>query len=1092
MADALVSVVVKELGVLARDEVSLLVGVKKELRKLSSSFAAIKAGLEDAENQQVTKKAVRDWLGKLKDVAYAMEDILEEWRIETLRPHGDNDDIHKGKKVLSCLQFPCLGFKQVELHHDIGHKMREITERLSEISTEKSRFNFNEASTSDRPKMEERETTSLIDESEVFGRDAVKGEIVNEFVSETRKEKRPFYVVSIVGMGGLGKTTLAQLVYNDETIKKHFEKRIWVCVSEDYDVSKILKKVIKSMGGSTDGDLDLDTLHQRMSTVCAKNRFLLVLDDVWDGILWEKLKVALKDAALGSRIVVTTRSRTVADVLETTLRHDLAILSDSDCWKLFTSRAFRGRNEDEWPPELTEVGKQIVHRCKGVPLAVKVVGGLLYFKRTKLEWQMVLESETWEWESPGQGVGILPALLLSYYNLPIHLKQCLSFCSLFPKDYELQKDELVKLWMAHGIITSERGEIEEIGETYFDDLLTRSLLQDAEKDDVRGIFRCKMHDLVHDLARFVTTGDYCMMEIGDPNLPSVNSHHLSLLVNRDVSSIPSPLCSAEHLRTLLLFGSSTIKELSHSLFNHLKFLRALDLRRTQIENLQSSLVKLKHLRYLDLSKLNITELPEFVTDLRNLQTLKLNYCKRLCLLPSGISKMVKLRHLEIECTDDLTILPSGLGMLSSLRTLSKFPVGDDNSRGCKIRELKNLNLLKGMLEIQNLEKLIINPVEVREAELDKKCLLQGLGLECNDKTEEEWGMLGEVEMEQMKRVFEGLRPSHSNVKVLGIGNYGGSKFPSWLGDAKFSCLVAVGLTNCKKCRLLPGLGKLPSLEMLILAGADEIKVVGGDFCGKGRAFPKLKQLYFKSMLNWEEWKLTKEDGEVMPSLEMLSISKCNKLKELPHCLPNTLRGIEIEDCNQVIWASSNPPPLLEYLSLKGAVTGILSNPLPCLPALKGLEIQGTSVESLTSDGWGLLESLNALQIENCNGLASLPNGLGQLKALQFLNISCCSGLSSLPEGLGQLEALQSVSIRLCSELRSLFDGFEQLKSLHRLEISDCPQLRPLPNLQHLTALEELRISKCPLVTERLEKEKGEDWCNISHIPNIQIDGERIQ
>ncbi|XXG50920.1 hypothetical protein AAC387_Pa02g4815 [Persea americana] len=491
MADALVSVVVEGLCAMTRDEVGLLVGVKEELRVLSSSFTAIQAVLKDAENQQVTKKAVRDWLGKLKDVAYEMEDILEESRIEALTSHGDNDDIHKRKKVLSCLQFPCLGFKQVELRHDIGHKMREITKRRSEISTEKSSFNFNEASTSERPKMNERETSSLIDESEIFGRDAIKEEIVNELVSETSKEKRPFFVISIVGMGGFGKTTLAQQVYSDETIKKHFEKRFWTCVSENCDVNKILTKVLRSMGQSADGDQDLDTLHQRINVVCTKNRFLLVLDDVWDGILWEKLKVALKDAALGSRMVVTTRSRTVADVLETTHRHYLGILPYSDCWKLFTSRAFRGRNEEEWPPELTEVGKQIVHRCKGVPLAVKVVGGLVYFKRTKLEWQMVLESETWEWESPGQGVGILPALLLSYYNLPIHLKQCLSFCS-FPKDYELQKDELVKLWMAHGIIKSERREIEEIGEMYFDDLLTRSLLQDAEKDDVRGIFLCQV------------------------------------------------------------------------------------------------------------------------------------------------------------------------------------------------------------------------------------------------------------------------------------------------------------------------------------------------------------------------------------------------------------------------------------------------------------------------------------------------------------------------------------------------------------------------------------------------------------------------
>ncbi|RWR74913.1 putative disease resistance protein RGA3 [Cinnamomum micranthum f. kanehirae] len=1074
MADALVSVVVEGLCAIAKDEVSLLVGVKQEVKKLSSAFMAIQAGLEDAENQQVTKKAVRDWLGKLKDVAYEMEDILEEWRIEALRSHGDNDDIHKRKKVLSCLQFSCLGFKQVELRHDIGHKIREITKRLSEISIEKSSFNFNEASTSERPKMNERETSPLIDESEIFGRDAVKKEIVNGLVSETSKDKRPFSVVSIVGMGGLGKTTLAQLVFNDETIMKHFEKRVWVCVSEDYDVYKILTKVIQTLGGSTDGNLDFGILQQSLHAIVGKKRFLLVLDDVWDERLWGKLRVPLKGAAPGSRIVVTTRSRTVADVMETTHNHELGILSDSDCWKLFTSRAFRERNEEEWPPGLTAVGKQIVHRCKGVPLAIRTVGSLLYFKRTKEEWQMVSESETWKWKSLEEGVDILPALLLSYYNLPIHLKQCLSFCSLFPKDYELKKDELVKLWMARGIIYSEKAKkdvTEKIGEMYFDDLLTRSLFQDAEKDIDGNVVRCKMHDLVHDLATFVSSGDYCSMEARDSELCSIKCHHLSLLVNRNVSSIPSPLCSAEHLRTLLLFGSSTIKEVPHSLFNHLKFLRALDLRRTMIENLPSSLGKLKHLRYLDLSWLDITELPESVSDLCNLQTLKLNCCRFLSLLPSGMSKMVKLRHLEIEYTDDLTFLPSGIGRLSSLRTLSKFPVGDEKNRGCKIGELKNLNLLSGILQIQNLEKVIINPVEAREAELDKKCHLRVLTLECNDKTEEEWGMLGEGEMEKMERVFEGLRPPHSNLEVLSIENYEGSKFPSWLEDAKFSSLCTVYLENCRKCRLLPGrLGKLPSLEALILSGAEEIKVVGGQFYGngnegggKGRAFPKLKKLDFSGMSNWEEWKLTKEDGEVMPSLDKLSIYDCNKLKALPNCLPNTLRRVEIKNCSEVIWAPDNPLPLLEELHLRGDVRGILSNPLPCLPALKKLFISSTSIESLPSDGWGLLESLNTLQICFCDKLASLPNGLGQLKSLQ------------------------TIAVDHCSELRSLFDGFERLKSLHRLHISRCPELRPLPNLQHLTALEEIKIAECPLVTERLEKEKGEDWCNISHIPYIEID-----
>eukprot|EP00268_Persea_americana_P027248 TRINITY_DN2668_c0_g1_i10.p1 TRINITY_DN2668_c0_g1~~TRINITY_DN2668_c0_g1_i10.p1 ORF type:complete len:1084 (+),score=177.77 TRINITY_DN2668_c0_g1_i10:817-4068(+) len=1083
MTDALVSFVVEELGAIVKDEVGLLASVKKELKSLSSTFSAIQALLADAERKQVTTEGVRDWLGKIKEVAYEVEDILDERRrIDAFMSQHDEDDIGKIQKVRSCSLFPCLCFKQVKLRHDIGHRIREVRERLNEISDEKSKFNLE--GVEEREIMSgERETGSFIDESNTFGRDEVKERIIDQLVSETSREEKSVSIVSIVGMGGLGKTTLARLLYNDERVMAQFENRIWVCVSEPFDVKRIAIKVIESMGGSTSNNPDLDTLQHGLREAIDKKRILLVLDDVWneDYALWEKLKNPLMGAAQGSKVVVTARIHQVAVAMETPPInvHELGVLSDSDCWKLFHSRALEG-TEQENCRELTEIGEKIVKRCKGVPLAVKAVGSLLRGTRAKQDWEHIFDSKIWDWAIANDDThknGILPALLLSYYNLPSHLKRCFSFCSVFPKDCAIGKDQLVKLWMAHGIIKSEEAKkdvTETFGERCFDYLLTRSLFQDAEKDEYGNIVRCKMHDLVHDLATFVSSDDHRSMEAGHPELSSIKCHHLSLLVRNGMSSIPSPLCSAEHLRTLLLFGSSTIKEVAHSLLNHLKFLRALVLRRTEIENLPSSLGKLKHLSYLDLSGLNITELPEYVTDLCNLQTLKLNYCNRLRLLPSGISKMVKLRHLEIEETDDLAFLPSGLGMLSTLRTLIKFPVGDENNRGCKIGELENLNLLRGMLQIQNLEK-VINPVEAREAKLDKKCHLQTLILKCNDKTEEEWGMLAEGEMEKMERVFEGLRPPHSNLKFLIIENYAGSKFPRWLEDAKFSSLVAVGL-NCKKCRLLPGLGKLPSLEYLDLDGADEIKVVGGDFYGngnegggKGRAFPKLKKLVFKSMPNWEEWKLAKEDGEVMPSLDELSIIDCNKLKALPNCLPNTLRRVEIEHCSEVIWTPDNPLPVLEYLFLSSApALKKLSNPLLCLPALKKLEIWSTSIESLPSDGWELLESLNTLFIHGCDRLASLPNGLGQLKALQI------------------------VSIGRCSELRSLFDGLEQLKSLHRLDIGDCPKLRPLPNLQHLTALEELRISKCPLVTELLEKEKGEDWCNISHIPCIWIDGERIQ
>ncbi|KAJ8644987.1 hypothetical protein MRB53_006735 [Persea americana] len=961
--EAIVSVVVKELGNMIKKEADLLIGVEKEVKRLHSKFKAIQAVLVKAGKKQLTDESTQDWLGKIKDVAYEVENILDEWRTDALISQREKDDIGNQRKVRSQYScFPCLCLKQVKSRRGTGHRIRKIIERLDEISKERSDFSFNEDVKIEEvelmPKMKARETGSLIDESMILGRDRVKKIIINELISDNNQEQKSISITSIVGMGGLGKTTLAQLVRNNESVKTHFdEKIIWVCVSDPFDVNKIANKVIKSLSGSNLEHSDVDTLQQSLREAVSKVPFLLVLDDVWneDKTPWETVRVPLIGAAQGSKILVTTRSRKAAEVMETTHFHDLEHLSHSDFWNLFKSIAFKGAEAEEFP-ELTKVGEDIVRRCK---------------------------------------------------------------------------------------------------------------------------------------ATRVTDGDYRYTENEDS--PPTNCHHLSFL---DVSSIPSPLCEATRLRTLLLLLSRgerpEINALPDSLFNHLRFLRALDVSKTFIENVPSSLSKLKHLRYLNLSGSKIKELPESVTDLCNLQTLKLNSCQFLCMLPSGMSKMVQLRHLEIEGTDHLRVLPNGLGNLTTLRTLSKFPVGDENG-GCKIGELKNLNLLRGALRIVNLER-VLNVNEAREAQLNKKSYLQTLCFYYKHKTDEELRISGDGEMERMEVVFEGLGPLHSNLKKLDIKNYVGSKFSSWLQD--FQSLIDVRLENCRKLRQLPNLGNLCSLKSLKIGRANEVKVVGVEFYrngdGKGRLFPKLEMLHFDAMANWEEWKLTDEYGEVMPFLKELKITKCNKLKALPDHLPCNLRKVTV-NCKEVTWMPCDELPLLQSLSLGGHVKVELSP----FPALKTFKIEKASYETLPSDGWEQLESLHSIWIVNCTRLEFLPDGMGKLKALQFLSINGCSQLTNLPEGLGQLETLHTLWINRCSGCTSLFksqslpDGMGQLKSLRRLTIIDCPELKHFPPLQYLTTLERLKIRGCPLAKEQLEKEIEEDRCNVSRIL-IEIDGQRIQ
>ncbi|XP_058108867.1 disease resistance protein RGA2-like [Magnolia sinica] len=1035
MAYPLVSTIAEKLNNLLQAEVALLVGVTDEIKKLSP---------------------VKIWLQNVKDVAYDVDDILDEWMIEALKsqaPDEGDESCFSKMKVRNFLS-PITCFKHVLLRHKIGSRIKEVGGRLHDITEEKNQLGLKADSGEGervvselirRGENRERETSSLVDPPSVIGREGEKNEVIGLLLQEVTEV--PF-VISIVGMGGLGKTTLAQLIYNDEKVEGHFDMKMWVCVSEDFNVKQITKSIIKSVTKtgretgceSLDADqysnydhLDLDPLQHLLRRKLQAKKFLLVLDDVWskDSEKWEKLRLPFQASAPGSRIIVTTRIEDVAGIMGSIDHmHKLAVLSDEDCWLLFRSKALEHRSAEECS-ELEEIGRQIVKKCGGVPLAAKTIGSVMQSRRTRSQWELVLQSEMWN--SGDVFEGILPALLLSYYDLTPALKQCFAYFSIFPKDWEIEKDMIVKLWVAQGFICSINGsgDMEEIGKLYFDDLLRRSLLQDAEINSDDSIFRCRMHDLVHDLAQYVAGSDCSVVEISKEASLGLNNVRHSFLVDYDrdgdeaykLASISATLHKAHKLRTLLL-QYSRISKVPDKLFHHLRRLRALDLSGTDIKKLPQTVGQLKHLRYLDLSMTGIEELPKELSNCINLQTLRLNYCQKLRKLPSGMRKMISLRHLEFEDSNGLSYLPEAIGRLTELRTLTKFIVGGDN-QGCKCGELKHLNHLQGSLRITGLQN-VKSRDEASDAELHEKQHLHALSLEYDDEDGEPL----DDEVKRMEDVLESLQP-HTNLKELNIRYYKGSKLPKWIGNPMFSNLVEVKLSHCLKCIQLPGLGKLPSLKFLIIKGMVEVKKVGGEFSGDdqndgsgggGVSFPKLETHFFNKMPNWEEWELRGGDGEVMPSLLELRIYDCPKLKAL-HC---------------------NLLPLLQRLILK-SIKMLSGGPLPVLPNLNDLRIDGIrELTSLPGDWLGQLRALQTLEILDCPQLESLPEELGQLKALQTLKICNCRQLKSLPESSGQLKALQTLEIWNCRQLESLPEELGQLKALQILQICNCPELRSLP------------------------------------------------
>ncbi|KAG1333926.1 putative disease resistance protein RGA1 [Cocos nucifera] len=488
------------------EELGLARGVNSDIGRLQSVLSTISDVLDDAHRRSISDKALTGWLRKLKDAAFDADDVVDEFQYEALRRRNQ-----RRNQLIGTVSDFISRNNQIAFRLKMAYKIKKIHKRLDEIAEERSKFHLAEGSTPGRAL--DRETFSIVDESEVYGRDEDKENIINFLVSSA-DDRNDVSVLPIVGLGGVGKTTLAQLAYNDRRIKEHFDLKLWVCVSDDFSTLRIINKIIECETGKKCDLSNLEAAQLQLQTKLSGRRFLLVLDDVWNEnqAELEGLKTLLRGGKQGSKIITTTRSDVVAGFMGTVAPHKLHCLTMDHCWILFKQRAFGPGREET--PRLVEIGKQIVEKCGGLPLAAKALGSLMRFRTEEVEWVHVRDSEIWR--LPANENGILPALQLSYDHLPADLKQCFAYCSIFPKDYEIERKKLIQLWIAEGFIPAMDGDMDEedFGNRYFNSLLWRSFFQDTSKDERNNIWSCKMHDLVHDLACSIARDESWIMEVG--------------------------------------------------------------------------------------------------------------------------------------------------------------------------------------------------------------------------------------------------------------------------------------------------------------------------------------------------------------------------------------------------------------------------------------------------------------------------------------------------------------------------------------------------------------------------------------------------
>ncbi|CAN6543635.1 unnamed protein product [Malus baccata var. baccata] len=812
MASAVLDLLIGRVGAFLISEASLLGGVHDELEETRLELLAMKAFLADAEKKGALNEVEKTWVEKVRDVSIA---------------------------------------KLIKTIKGIPERSRRYgVERIEGTNTNPNSYDPNQVKIYG-------ESSLFFKDDELVGIKDAKEKLVGWLLSKEAQRT----VISVVGMGGSGKTSLVANTFTGETA--NFQCYAWLTVSKTYNIDDLLRVLIKELFRSALQDVpqDLSNMNyihmvELLVNYLQSKRYVIVLDDVWDKYLWRQISVALPDGVDGSRVMLTTRNEDIASFPFEAGSHVYHVqpLNENDAWDLFSKKTFSSWPDKCCPQELEPIARDLVGKCKGLPLGIVALGALMSTRRLVSEWKKFYSSLNWELSNNPTLEVVKSIFLLSFNDLPYRLKHCLLYLCIFPEDYAIDSDRLVRLWMAEGFVDRVEGpKPEEIAESYAAELTCRCMVQVVKKQPSRRAKTFKMHDLIRELALSISKAEKFFAVYDEQKM------------NKDSRGPLQKLPSG------------------------FKLLRVLDLKHVPVAQLPGEIVKFFNLKYLNLKGTKVKELPKDIGNLHSLETLDIRHSK-IRVLPAGIVKLENLRHLLMYHYnfEDLlkpyyffygTKAPDGICKLKSLQVCDAIELG-----GSLVKQLRQLTQLTRM-SLSN----------VREADEEDLCK----SLESMKLIEH---IFVHTSNEDEVLRLDALPSAPPLLKELGlIGKL--EKVPLW-----FPSLFSLTHLRLHWSRLsedfLPYIQALPNLSVLRLNNA----YLGNQLVFH-TGFRMLSELYIMELPKMNA--IVIEKG-AMPALQTLVITACMGLKQLPN-------GIEHLTCLQTLDLVNVPNELVERIRGEGSL-----------------------------------------------------------------------------------------------------------------------------------------------------------------------------